>query len=395
MSAADHLCFQLLILATDTHHVERVARGLIEPNGHPVESSVVVELTELRVALNEALDRGGVVLLCGGTHREARSAMRRVRGVLDEEVPGFAEVFRFAAFQRIGAAAMYTDAVAGFTAEGTPIFAVPGPSGAVQIALEDVILPGLHALQPGALLGWPHPEEDVEAERANTEAALRMARAHGLLEEERLDEEVTELVDHVEPLAEPTIQAQWKLSRPAPCDDGEGQVGEGWRAAIRAFRATLDKHAHPFLPDAFQMMVKARDALGKAGEKGVLTMPDGRAYGAFGFPDLRGPSSKVILVGKGEPVPELIALHRYPEQVGTCIYGEEGRLPSADLAPDPVSEAYTGFPLKEWGALYGLGIHAVYVERDGRVSKWNGMRERDLGGQPTAVAELIKEWSRR
>ena len=246
-----------------------------------------------------------------------------------------------------------------------------------------------------ALLGWPHPEEDVEAERANTEAALRMARAHGLLEEERLDEEVTELVDHVEPLAEPTIQAQWKLSRPAPCDDGEGQVGEGWRAAIRAFRATLDKHAHPFLPDAFQMMVKARDALGKAGEKGVLTMPDGRAYGAFGFPDLRGPSSKVILVGKGEPVPELIALHRYPEQVGTCIYGEEGRLPSADLAPDPVSEAYTGFPLKEWGALYGLGIHAVYVERDGRVSKWNGMRERDLGGQPTAVAELIKEWSRR
>jgi len=168
MSAADHLCFQLLILATDTHHVERVARGLIEPNGHPVESSVVVELTELRVALNEALDRGGVVLLCGGTHREARSAMRRVRGVLDEEVPGFAEVFRFAAFQRIGAAAMYTDAVAGFTAEGTPIFAVPGPSGAVQIALEDVILPGLHALQPGALLGWPHPEEDVEAERANT-----------------------------------------------------------------------------------------------------------------------------------------------------------------------------------------------------------------------------------
>jgi hypothetical protein len=142
-------------------------------------------------------------------------------------------------------------------------------------------------------------------------------------------------------------------------------------------------------------MVKARDILGRAGEKGVLTMPDGHAYGAFGFPDLRGPSSKVILVGAGEPVPELIALHRYPEQVGTCIYGEEGRLPSADLAPDPVSEACTGFPLKEWGALYGLGIHAVYVERDGRVSKWNGMRERDLGGQPTAVAELIKEWSRR
>lgn len=416
MSAADHLRFQVLILDTDTELVEETVRAHVEPAGHPVESVRIVGLGELRGALNEALDRRGVILLCGGTHQEARPAMRRVRGQLEDELPGFAEVFRYAAYARIGAAAMFTDATAGFTAEGTPVFAVPGPAGALRIALEGVILPGLHALQPGALLGWPHPEEDPEDEALAAEVALRQARAHGLLDDPG-DEAPTEMVsvtlgelrdpdeaeepslpgeaDEPSLPAQPSLQQTWGLSEPAPYDLGVGELGKGWKAAVKAFRASVDKKDHPFLPDAFMAMVRAREYLGTAGEKGVMTLPDGRRYGIFGWPDLRGPSSKVLIIGAGEPVPEIVALHRFPEQVGTCVYGEGGMLPSADLLPDPYSEERTGFPLKEWGQLFGLGVHTVYVQRDGRVVSWNGMRERDQGAPGPAVAELIKEWSKR
>ena len=425
MAAADVLSVQVLILDSDAAQVEQTVRSALEGRGHRVESALVVTLAGLRAALNGSIQRGGLVLLCGGSRAEGRRALALFEAQLEEPLPGFLEVLRLAAWQVLGPAAMGVQGAAGFTVEGTPAVAVPGPAGAVHLALEQVILPGMAALRPLGALGWPAPGEAppvgaVQPAPAQAAAAAPAGAAPSEPEPQPrivgvgvglgasltpspapppvspaqaaplAPEAVEESEEHEE---EPNIQALWGLSKPAPCDMGVGKVGQGWRAAVRAFRADIDKKEHPFLPDAFQGMVKARELLGTAGEKGVMTLPDGRRFGVFGWPDLRSPTGKVIAVGQGDPIPEVIALHHFPEQVGTCVFGGGGMLPGADLLPDPLSEERTGFPLKEWGQLFALGRHFVYVQRGDKIISWNGMRERELGSPGNALGELIAEWA--
>jgi hypothetical protein len=169
----------------------------------------------------------------------------------------------------------------------------------------------------------------------------------------------------------------------------------GWPSALAARGATLDTGAWPALPEGLARLAPVRNVLESAGQFGRVTLPDGTGYVACGFPDLLRPQSKVLLVREGDPQPEVVALHRHPRRVGVVVFGDDGYLPSADLDPDPVAEERTGRALPEWGTLFAVEAAAVLVTRGGRVWRWDGRKEEDMGTPTQAMASLVLRWSQR
>lgn len=82
------------------------------------------------------------VLLSGGTGIAPRdTTYEAVSSLLDKELPGFGEIFRFLSYtEDIGSAAILSRAVAG-TIGRTAVFSMPGSKGAVKLAMEKLILP--------------------------------------------------------------------------------------------------------------------------------------------------------------------------------------------------------------------------------------------------------------
>jgi molybdenum cofactor biosynthesis protein B len=62
--------------------------------------------------------------------------------MLKKELYGFGELFRMLSFREIGSAAMLSRAVAGIIADKV-VFSMPGSSGAVKLAMNQLILPEL------------------------------------------------------------------------------------------------------------------------------------------------------------------------------------------------------------------------------------------------------------
>ena len=70
--------------------------------------------------------------------------------LLERIVPGFGELFRMLSYEDIGSAALLSRALAGI-ARGKVVFVLPGSRGAVQLALEKLILPELGHLAAEAV----------------------------------------------------------------------------------------------------------------------------------------------------------------------------------------------------------------------------------------------------
>ena len=81
-------------------------------------------------------------------------------------------------------------------------------------------------------------------------------------------------------------------------------------------------------------LASVQDILERAGERAVLQVGEWR-YSLWGFPDLRRPTSRVVAISPGGTLGEVVALHRFPAQVGTCVRGEGGWVTSRDR---PVAE---------------------------------------------------------
>ncbi len=62
-----------------------------------------------------------------------------------ESWEGFGELFRFLSWQEIGSGAILSRAIGGIV-EGKLVFAMPGSSGAVELAVSKLILPELKHL---------------------------------------------------------------------------------------------------------------------------------------------------------------------------------------------------------------------------------------------------------
>ena len=149
-----------VITVSDTRTLETDTGGarvaeLLSAAGHPVVSREIVvdEPAEIAAALRALLDRDDVaaVIFTGGTGVAPRDVTPdAIEPLLDRVVPGFGELFRSLSYQEIGSAALLSRALAGLAA-GRVVFVLPGSRGAVQLAMEKLVLPELGHLAAEAV----------------------------------------------------------------------------------------------------------------------------------------------------------------------------------------------------------------------------------------------------
>ena len=128
----------------------RRLRELLEADGHIIARYRVVpdEETALAPLLKELLAAAevDVVLSNGGTGISRRDrTMHVVEGLLDQPLPGFGELFRMLSWEQIGSGAILSRAAGGI-AKGKPLFAMPGSTAAVELAMTKLVLPELKHL---------------------------------------------------------------------------------------------------------------------------------------------------------------------------------------------------------------------------------------------------------
>jgi len=115
--------------------------------GHAVVEYAIIkdEPADLRALLAKLLDRDdiNVIITNGGTGIAARDqTIPVVESIIETPLPGFGELFRMLSYEQVGAAAMLSRAVAG-VARGKLIFALPGSTRAVELAMQKLICPEL------------------------------------------------------------------------------------------------------------------------------------------------------------------------------------------------------------------------------------------------------------
>lgn len=81
-----------------------------------------------------------VVITTGGTGVTGRDVTPEAfERVLEKRIEGFGELFRMLSYQKIGTSTMQSRALGG-VANGTYLFALPGSTGAVKDAWDDILL---------------------------------------------------------------------------------------------------------------------------------------------------------------------------------------------------------------------------------------------------------------
>jgi molybdenum cofactor biosynthesis protein B len=124
--------------------VERIAAS-----GHRVADRVLVaddvDAIARQLAAWIADPQIDVVITTGGTGVTGRDVTpEAVRRVMDKEIPGFGELFRWLSFHKIGTATIQSRALAA-VAGGTYLFALPGSTGACKDAWDDILVHQLDA----------------------------------------------------------------------------------------------------------------------------------------------------------------------------------------------------------------------------------------------------------
>ncbi len=80
-----------------------------------------------------------VIITTGGTGITGRDVTpEAIRPLLDKEIDGFGETFRFLSFKKIGTSTLQSRCIAG-TANGKFIFVLPGSQDAVMTGWQDII----------------------------------------------------------------------------------------------------------------------------------------------------------------------------------------------------------------------------------------------------------------
>lgn len=144
----------LVVTISDTRTVETDKSGhlikeLLAEKNHATVNHVIVPDDKMQIEqlLQTAIEdeRVEAVLLTGGTGISKRDiTIEVVDAMLEKEIPGFGELFRMLSYtEDIGAAAMMSRATAGILENEKVIFAMPGSSGAVRLAMNKLILPEL------------------------------------------------------------------------------------------------------------------------------------------------------------------------------------------------------------------------------------------------------------
>lgn len=363
--------------ASDDRSGPVLAEGL-RAAGHTVTGSAIVpdDGAAITAKLDATRKAGAAraLLFSGGTGLSARDGtFEAVRGKLDKEIPGFGELFRMLSYAEVGAAAMLSRATAGLCGD-LVVFVIPGSPAACRLALEKLILPELSHIVYELGKEGPAPADAASAsptQSAPLPIGEPVATGAG----------VSEHVGHV--------SAREIPFEPKP-DEKIPDIG--WRLAVLQLNATLLLGERLAIPEALNNLAGVVNVLNDAGEQGVLVVGEER-YAIYGYPDLRRPASRVLLVGAGEPYGEVIALHRWPRLVGLCRKGG-GRLPSRGHL-SRTAEQVTGRDYPGEGRLLAVDNDAVYVADDEKVTRWDGSRSTSEGQVPGAVVSLLLRWSQK
>ncbi len=144
----NHLPFAVLTMS-DTRNEEtdksgQIIKELLLGQGHRVvHYRVVKENPEhIRREISACIQNPevAVIITNGGTGVAKRDGtFEVVSSLLDKPLTGFGEIFRYLSYADIGSGAMMSRATAGIVGNKV-LFAIPGSSGAVRLAMEKLIL---------------------------------------------------------------------------------------------------------------------------------------------------------------------------------------------------------------------------------------------------------------
>ena len=122
----------------------QVMRDIITQNGHRIMKYSLIsdELNEIQDVVRSAIDTDtDIIITSGGTGLASRDiTIESITPMLNKEMPGFGELFRYKSIQQIGTSVILTRAIAGVI-KNKAIFCLPGSPNAVRLALEDIIIP--------------------------------------------------------------------------------------------------------------------------------------------------------------------------------------------------------------------------------------------------------------
>ena len=357
--------------------------------GHEVSERRIVDddVEAIRKVAHELeLGDAQVAVFTGGTGVSARDVTpEALCPLFSKELPGFGEIFRWLSFAEIGAAAMLSRATAGMI-RGTMFFALPGSTNACKLAMDKLVIPEL-----GHLVGQTTKESFVPLDN-----------------KEPITEEATVETSDAAPALPPpsgelgqltgnrmSVGVREETTSEASAVDEE-IPDRGWKRAVYELEAEVRFDLREELPQPIEKLAPVTNLLDTAGEFAVLTLKSGVRYSLYGWPDLRRPGSKVLAVGWGEPLAEVLALHRYPTLTGTCIEESRGLLPDRWKSVAEVAEGVCGrAPKNEDGELFAMDGSQVWIQRGQRVFRWNGSTEKEDGNFKQTLVSLMIDWSSR
>lgn len=141
-------CFVITVSDTRDESTDtsgQTIKQFLTGEGHQAAGYRIVkdEPVEIEALLNQVLGSSDIeaVIVNGGTGIAPRDGTYEVVSRLfDKKLDGFGELFRYLSYLDIGSAAIMSRAAAG-TARGKILISLPGSKGAVNLAVEKLILP--------------------------------------------------------------------------------------------------------------------------------------------------------------------------------------------------------------------------------------------------------------
>ncbi len=120
-----------------------LAENLIIESGHKLVRREVIpdDKDSIIAAMIEAAKDSDVIIFSGGTGLHPTDVTPdAIKPLLDREIPGFGELFRWLSYSQIGSAAIASRAMAGVY-EKSLVFLLPGSPDGLELAMRKLILP--------------------------------------------------------------------------------------------------------------------------------------------------------------------------------------------------------------------------------------------------------------
>ena len=328
-----------------------------------------------------------LLILTEGTERPPPAVMAVTLG---SPLPGVGERLRSLLIGRVGPAAAFVQIGAGIV-KGSVVVVIPDADRLVEDLWFDLIHPRLLELERLGLGAPEDPQRDDAREDARDDAG----------DDPEADDRGAPLAERTPPEVEAPTQRAFSVdlrsqdAAPPAEDATELTVEPAWQRALNDLGIVLQGRAN--LPEALDRLAPVRNLLEQPGELRRGVEPDGTAWIVAGFPALKGPAAKVLLLSDSALPEDLVvrALHRHPRVVGV---GGEIATPGLPARADPastLSEELVGRVDPEGGSFFGRDGGAVYLLREGRVFRWDGRRTAPMGSPAQALATLCLDWTQR